>query len=76
MNGEIIIILIGIVLCIMFLISMEGKKKMKQYDIKNIHGTFYVYENNVVIAVCKTEEEADNVIIKRLKKKRSEKSLL
>lgn len=70
MNGEIIIILIGIVLCIMFLISMEEKKKMKQYDIKNINGTFYVYENNVVIAVCKTEEEADNVIIKRLKKEK------
>ena len=70
MNGEIIIILIGIVLCIMFLISMEGKKKMKQYDIKNINETFYVYENNVVIAVCKTEEEADNVIIKRLKKEK------
>ena len=49
---------------------MEGKKKMKQYDIKNINETFYVYENNVVIAVCKTEEEADNVIIKRLKKEK------
>lgn len=67
MNGEIIIIIFGIIICILFLISMEDKKKDKQYDIKNIHGTFYVYEDNVVIAVCKTEEEADNVIINRYK---------
>lgn len=70
MNGEIIIIIFGIIICILFLISMEDKKKNKQYDIKNIHGTFYVYEDNVVIAVCKTEEEADNVIINRYKQKK------
>lgn len=70
MNGEIIIIIFGIIICILFLISMEDKKKDKQYDIKNIHGTFYVYEDNVVIAVCKTEEEADNVIINRYKQKK------
>lgn len=70
MNGEIIIIIFGIIICILFLISMEDKKKDKQYDIKNIHGTFYVYENNIVIAVCKTEEEADNVIINRYKQKK------
>lgn len=50
--------------------SMKGAEKDKQYDIKNIHGTFYVYEDNVVIAVCKTEEEADNVIINRYKQKK------
>lgn len=49
---------------------MGDKKKDKQYDIKNIHGTFYVYEDNIVIAVCKTEEEADNVIINRYKQKK------
>ena len=70
MNGEVIIIIFGIIICILFLISMEDKKKDKQYDIKNIHGTFYVYEDNVVIAVCKTEEEADNVIINRHKQKK------
>lgn len=70
MNGEIIIIIFGIIICILFLISMEDKKKDKQYDIKNIHGTFYVYEDNIVIAVCKTEEEADNVIINRYKQKK------
>lgn len=70
MNGEIIIIIFGIIICILFLISMGDKKKDKQYDIKNIHGTFYVYEDNVVIAVCKTEEEADNVIINRYKQKK------
>lgn len=70
MNGEIIIIIFGIIICILFLISMEDKKKDKQYDIKNIYGTFYVYENNIVIAVCKTEEEADNVIINRYKQKK------
>lgn len=70
MNGEVIIIIFGIIICILFLISMEDKKKDKQYDIKNIHGTFYVYEDNVVIAVCKTEEEADNVIINRYKQKK------
>lgn len=70
MNGEVIIIISGIILCILFLISMGDKKKDKQYDIKNIHGTFYVYEDNIVIAVCKTEEEADNVIINRYKQKK------
>ena len=70
MNGEAIIIISGIILCILFLMSMGDKKKDKQYDIKNIHGTFYVYEDNVVIAVCKTEEEADNVIINRYKQKK------
>lgn len=70
MNGEVIIIIFGIIICILFLISMEDKKKDKQYDIKNIHGTFYVYEDNIVIAVCKTEEEADNVIINRYKQKK------
>lgn len=70
MNGEAIIIIFGIIICILFLISMEDKKKDKQYDIKNIHGTFYVYEDNIVIAVCKTEEEADNVIINRYKQKK------
>lgn len=70
MNGEVIIIIFGIILCILFLISMGDKKKDKQYDIKNIHGTFYVYEDNIVIAVCKTEEEADNVIINRYKQKK------
>lgn len=70
MNGEIIIIIFGIIICILFLMSMGDKKKNKQYDIKNIHGTFYVYEDNVVIAVCKTEEEADNVIINRYKQKK------
>lgn len=70
MNGEVIIIISGIIICILFLISMEDKKKDKQYDIKNIHGTFYVYEDNIVIAVCKTEEEADNVIINRYKQKK------
>lgn len=70
MNTESIIIILGIISCIILLLPMGEKKKNKQYDIKNIHGTFYVYENNVVIAVCKTEEEADNVIIKRLKKEK------
>lgn len=70
MNTESIIIILGIISCIILLLPMGDKKKNKQYDIKNIHGTFYVYENNVVIAVCKTEEEADNVIIKRLKKEK------
>lgn len=70
MNGEAIIIISGIILCILFLMSMGDKKKDKQYDIKNIHGTFYVYEDNIVIAVCKTEEEADNVIINRYKQKK------
>lgn len=70
MNGEVIIIIFGIILCILFLMSMGNKKKDKQYDIKNIHGTFYVYEDNIVIAVCKTEEEADNVIINRYKQKK------
>lgn len=70
MNTESIIIILGIISCIILLLPMGEKKKMKQYDIKNINGTFYVYENNVVIAVCKTEEEADNVIIKRLKKEK------
>lgn len=70
MNGEVIIIISGIIICILFLISMGNKKKDKQYDIKNIHGTFYVYEDNIVIAVCKTEEEADNVIINRYKQKK------
>lgn len=70
MNTESIIIILGIISCIILLLPMGDKKKNKQYDIKNIHGTFYVYEDNVVIAVCKTEEEADNVIIKRLKKEK------
>lgn len=70
MSGEAMIIILGIILCILFLISMGDKKKDKQYDIKNIHGTFYVYEDNIVIAVCKTEEEADNVIINRYKQKK------
>lgn len=70
MNTESIIIILGIISCIILLLPMGDKKKNKQYDIKNIHGTFYVYENNVVIAVCKTEEKADNVIIKRLKKEK------
>lgn len=70
MNTESIIIILGIISCIILLLSIGEKKKNKQYDIKNVNGTFYVYENNVVIAVCKTEEEADNVIIKRLKKEK------
>lgn len=70
MNTESIIIILGIISCIILLLPMGDKKKNKQYDIKNIHGTFYVYEDNVVIAVCKTEEEADNVIINRYKQKK------
>lgn len=70
MNGEVIIIIFGIIICILFLMSMKDEEKNKQYDIKNIHGTFYVYEDNIVIAVCKTEEEADNVIINRYKQKK------
>ena len=70
MNGEVIIIISGIIICILFLIAMKDEEKKKQYDIKNIHGTFYVYENNIIIAVCKTEEEADNVIINRYKQKK------
>lgn len=70
MNTESIIIILGIIPCIILLLSMGDKKKDKQYDIKNIHGIFYVYEDNIVIAVCKTEEEADNVIINRYKQKK------
>lgn len=70
MNTESIIIILGIIPCIILLLSIGEKKKNEQYDIKNIHGIFYVYEDNVIIAVCKTEEEADNVIINRYKQKK------